>query len=70
MKKIIPDEELITIGRMQKDPFIMAMEEKIAWKKDLGHNIRRHLFSKQLPLIYHKNGQMIAEYQDGTIQFI
>jgi len=33
MKKIIPDEELITIGRMRKDPFIMAIEEKIAWKK-------------------------------------
>ncbi|MCS4224495.1 hypothetical protein [Sphingobacterium sp. BIGb0165] len=70
MKKIIPDEELITIGKMRKDPFIMAMEEKIAWKKDLGKDIRCHLFSQQLPLIYHKDGQMIAEYQDGTIRII
>lgn len=55
---------------MQKDPFIMAMEEKTAWKKELKQKIRSYLFARQRPLIYRKNGQMVAEYQDGTIQSI
>ncbi|QIH33795.1 hypothetical protein [Sphingobacterium sp. DR205] len=70
MKKIIQEGELITVGRMQKDPFIMAMEEKTAWKKELKQKIRSYLFARQRPLIYRKNGQMVAEYQDGTIQSI
>ncbi|WP_104381957.1 hypothetical protein [Sphingobacterium sp. HMA12] len=70
MKKIIQEGELITVGRMQKDPFIMAMEEKTAWKKELQQKIRSYLFARQQPLIYRKNGQMVAEYRDGTIQSI
>ncbi|ATP56241.1 hypothetical protein CPT03_07045 [Pedobacter ginsengisoli] len=63
----IPLEELITKGEMSKLPFDMTLAERIRWQLELQEDAKEYLFSIGQPLVYKKNGQMIAEHADGRI---
>ncbi|MGE8427368.1 MAG: hypothetical protein ACN6O7_05805 [Sphingobacterium sp.] len=70
MKRIIQEEQLVKIGKMKKDPLTMCPDEKIQWRQELQKSIRSYLFSREQPLVYSKDGQMVEENSDGTIQII
>lgn len=46
----------------------MGAEELSVWEEQEKINVRDYLFSIGQPLIYEKNGIMIAEYADGRIK--
>lgn len=68
--KYIPDEEFLQKGQMEKSPLEMNEEELKAWKIKTDKEIRKYLFSIKQPLVYYKNGRIVAEYEDGTIKEI
>lgn len=70
MDIIIKEETLIKKGIMKKSPFEMTDEEKEAWKSEASERARAYLFSIGQPLVYEKNGQLVAEYSDGRIKKI
>jgi len=63
----IPEEELMRKGKMTKSPFDMTFEEEKAWRVEKQAEARAFLFSIGQPLVYEKDGVMIAEYADGRI---
>ena len=52
-------------GRMTKSPFKTTFEEEKAWRIEKQRKARVFLFSIGQPLVYKKDGVMIAEYADG-----
>ncbi len=64
----LKDEDLIRKGTMTKNPIHMTPEELEAWKKERDIHTRQYLFSIGQPLVYRKDGKIIAEYADGTIE--
>ncbi|AYD48781.1 hypothetical protein [Arachidicoccus soli] len=64
----LKDEDLITKGMMTKNPIRMTPEELEAWKKERDIYVRQYLFSIGQPLVYRKDGKIIAEYADGRIE--
>jgi len=64
----IPEEELVRKGKMTKSPFDMTLEEERAWQIKNKLETRAYLFSIGQPLVYKKDGIMIAEYADGTVK--
>ena len=65
---IISEESFIKKGRMKKSPLLMSDGEKKAWELQMSLGIRDYLFSIGQPLVYKKEGKMIAEYSDGQIK--
>ncbi len=63
----IPEEELLRKGKMTKSPFKMTFEEEKAWRIEKQAEAQAFLFSIGQPLVYEKDGVMIAEYADGRI---
>ena len=63
----IPEEELVQKGKMTKSPFDMTFEEEREWQIQKQLEARDYLFSIGQPLVYEKDGIMIAEYADGRI---
>jgi len=63
----IPEEELLRKGKMTKSPFDMTFEEEKAWRIEKQAEAQAFLFSIGQPLVYKKDGVMIAEYADGRI---
>ena len=68
MQHDIPLEEMVRKGSMTKSPFDMTPEELKAWKQENKVEARKYLFSIGQPLVYQKNGCMIAEFADGHIE--
>jgi hypothetical protein len=68
MQHDIPLEEMVRKGSMIKSPFKMTPEELIVWQQELKVKAREYLFSIGQPLVYRKDGRMIAEYADGRIE--
>jgi hypothetical protein len=64
----IPEEELVRKGKMTKSPFDMTFEEEKEWQVQKQIDARDYLFSIGQPLVYEKDGVMIAEYADGRIE--
>jgi hypothetical protein len=64
------DESFFQKGIMKKDPFDMTDQERKVWQKEAADRARIYLFSIGQPLVYEKDGQMIAEYADGSIKKI
>jgi len=64
----IKEEYLFKRGRMKKNPFTMTQEEKTKWNEQVEDQIRNYLFSLGQPLVYCKEGKMVAEYPNGTIK--
>ncbi len=67
MDLIIKEENFIGKGRMKKNFFDMTDEEKEVWRRDITENTKRTLFAKGQPLVYSKDGVMVAEYEDGRV---
>ena len=63
----IPEEELLRKGKMTKSPFKMTFEEEKEWRIEKQAEAQAFLFSIGQPLVYVKDGVMIAEYADGRI---
>jgi len=70
MEGIIEEDNLVTRGKMKKEPWKMSPGEKNIWKDSMRSEIRSHLFSIGQPLVYYKDARMIAEYPDGHIENI
>jgi hypothetical protein len=66
----IPEEELVRKGKMTKSPFDMTFEEEKEWRIQKQAETREYLFSIGQPLVYEKDGVMIAEYADGQVKVI
>jgi hypothetical protein len=64
----IPEEQLMRKGTMTKSPFKMTLEEEREWQVQKQLEARAYLFSIGQPLVYKKDGVMIAEYADGTVK--
>jgi hypothetical protein len=64
----IPEEQFIKKGRMKKNPFTMDPTELKSWKEQETRYVRNYLFSIGQPLVYRKDGVMVAEYADGSTQ--
>lgn len=57
-------------GTMTKRPSEMTVSELKIWHEQGEKEIRAYLFSINQPLIYAKNGVMIAENKDGSIEIL
>lgn len=68
MKEEIALQDLVKKGKMFKAPWLMTGDEYASWKIRVQAEAKEYLFSIGQPLVYAKNGTMIAEYADGTIQ--
>lgn len=68
MDQEIPLAHLVKKGKMTKAPWLMSNDEYAAWKIRVQEDAKAYLFSIGQPLVYSKNGEMIAEYADGTIK--
>jgi len=66
----IPEEQLVKKGKMVKAPWTMTETERAQWEKRTQEEARDYLFSIGQPLVYEKDGRMIAEYADGRIKTI
>jgi len=66
----IPEAELLRKGKMTKSPFDMTIEEEKEWQIQKQAEAKAFLFSIGQPLVYEKDGIMIAEYADGRIKRI
>jgi hypothetical protein len=66
----IPDEQLVKKGKMVKAPWTMTEAERIEWEHRTQEEARDYLFSIGQPLVYEKEGRMIAEYADGSVKTI
>ncbi|QES88707.1 hypothetical protein [Rhizosphaericola mali] len=66
--KDLKDEELVSFGTMDKSPSNMSEKEYEEWKIKSKDFVREYLFSINQPLVYEKDGVMVAEYKDGRIE--
>ena len=57
-------------GTMTKRPSEMTAQELKIWQEQGEKEIREYLFSINQPLIYSKNGVMVIERKDGSIETI
>lgn len=57
-------------GTMTKRPTEMSAQELKTWQEQGEKEIREYLFSINQPLIYEKNGVMVIERKDGSIETI
>ena len=57
-------------GEMTKDIAKMTPRELKLWQKETAEKTKEYLFSINMPLVYRKNGKVVAEYADGTITVI
>ena len=64
----ISGEIVLKRGRMKKSPLDMTPAEREEWYMQIQENARAYIFSLGQPLVYRKNGVMIAEYADGSIE--
>ncbi len=68
MQQDIPLEVMVKKGEMTKSPFQMTFLELKNWQQENKAEARKYLFSIGQPLVYEKNGHMIAEFADGRIE--
>lgn len=57
-------------GTMIKRIIDMTPSEREAYYQNAAIKAKEHLFSIGQPLVYEKNGQIIAEHADGRIEVI
>jgi hypothetical protein len=64
------DEVVFKIGRMTKDPRRMTKEERDQWQIEAARRAKDYLFSIGQPLVYKRDGHVIAEYNDGRVEIV
>jgi hypothetical protein len=57
-------------GEMAKPIIDMTLEERQLWKKEINQKIRKTLFEINMPFVHQIDGNIVAEYADGTIKII
>lgn len=65
---VISDTVAFKRGSMTRLPSEMSASELKMWQEQGEKEIREYLFSINQPLIYRKNGVLVAEYKDGCIE--
>lgn len=70
MKQITPIELPIKRGKLPANFDDMTIEEINAWQKVMKKEAEEYLFSIGQPLVYKKDGHMIAEHADGSVYII
>ena len=68
MQHDIPLEVMVRKGEMTRSPFQMTSAELENWQCENKAEARKYLFSIGQPLVYEKDGRMIAEFADGRIE--
>lgn len=63
----IPIDQLVRKGSMVKAPWLMNDVEYAAWKIRVQSEASDYLFSIGQPLVYEKDGVMVSENADGSI---
>ena len=67
MKDLL-DGDLVKKGKMVKAPWTMTEKERAEWERRTQEEAKDYLFSIGQPLVYEKDGQMIAEHADGRVE--
>lgn len=57
---------ILQYGMAEKSYFDMTEEERKEAALKAYEHVKREAFSRNLPIIYGKNGYVIAEYADGS----
>jgi hypothetical protein len=57
-------------GEMTKNIIEMNADELQVWEKEINQKIRKTLFAINMPLVHKKDGKIVAELADGTIEII
>ena len=57
-------------GEMTKPIIDMTLGERQLWKKEINQKIRKTLFEINMPFVHKINGDIVAEYADGTTKII
>ena len=70
MDIMIKEEDILKKGMKQDDFFQMTDEGKKQWKEQFVARTKAYLFSIGQPLVYEKDGKMIAEYEDGKVVYL
>jgi hypothetical protein len=68
--EIMLSEIKYRIGTMTKRPTEMSEEELKNWQKQGEKEVREYLFSINQPLVYYKDGVLVAERKDGSIELL
>ncbi|ODS81533.1 MAG: hypothetical protein ABS46_11285 [Cytophagaceae bacterium SCN 52-12] len=64
------DDIILKVGEMVKSPRSMTRQEREIWHKQLTENARDYLFSIGQPLVYKRDGRVVAEHKDGRVLVI
>jgi hypothetical protein len=67
MEQVTQIELPIKRGKLPANFDDMSVEEVKAWERAMQKEAEQYLFSIGQPLVYEKEGQMIAEHSDGSI---
>ena len=70
MTKITPIELPIKRGKLPANFDDMTIEELKIWERAMQKEAEEYLFSISQPLVYKKDGHMIAEHADGSVYII
>jgi hypothetical protein len=57
-------------GSMSKNIIDMTLSEREAYYQTCALKVKEHLFSIGQPIVYEKNGRIVAEYADGKTEII
>lgn len=66
----MPSEIKYRTGTMTKRPAEMSADELKCWQEQGEKEIREYLFSINQPLVYYKDGVLVMEEKDGSIEII
>ncbi|WP_133163414.1 hypothetical protein [Siphonobacter curvatus] len=64
------DEIILKVGEMVKSPSSMDEQERTIWQQQIAQKAKEYLFSIGQPLVYERDGHIVAEHQDGRIMII
>ncbi len=64
------EEITLKVGEMVKRPSSMNEQERDAWHQQIAQQAKDYLFSIGQPLVYEREGHIVAEHQDGRILII
>jgi len=64
------EEIQFKVGRRTTDPRSMTVDERSKWQQQLAVNARDYLFSIGQPLVYKRDGHIVAEDKNGRLEVI
>ncbi|MES2063420.1 MAG: hypothetical protein V4456_15945 [Bacteroidota bacterium] len=67
MEQVTHIELPIKRGKLPANFDEMSLEEVKAWERAMQKEAEEYLFSIGQPLVYEKDGQMIAQHADGSV---